>query len=114
MEAASKARAKLGGSSNAADNKAIAALYDELMQLEGISQHLPILVQRLQQLANLHTAGASFQGRLQTAEQSMQQLEGFIQNLQSTLAKVEKGMLENLSKLQTNIELLDERLVDQK
>jgi hypothetical protein len=102
LEAASKARSKLASASGsaaaaAAETKTITALHDEMMHLQGISQHLPALVHRLQQLAHVHVQSAHFSSRLTRAEQELQTMTTSVSNLQECLNKVEQNMLENIS-----------------
>lgn len=112
MEAASKARNKLasgGSTAAAAEAKTITALHDEMMQLQGISQHLPALVQRLQQLAHVHVQSAHFSSRLTITEQELQTMSTTISNLQECLNKVEHSMLENMTTMQENMKLLTDK-----
>lgn len=111
LEAASKARSKLmtSASSSAADNKTITALHDQMMQLQGVSQHLPALVQRLQQLAHIHVQSAHFSSRLSIAERGLQEMSSSVNNLQACLKKVETSMLENITTMQENMKILEER-----
>jgi hypothetical protein len=109
LEAASKARSKLTSASSAADNKTISALHEEMMQLQGVSQHLPAVVQRLQQLAHVHVQSAHFPSRLSTAEQELQNMSTSVSNLQECLTRVETSMLESMATMQANIKLLDDK-----
>jgi hypothetical protein len=108
LEAASKARSKLTSASSAADNKTIIALHDQMMQLQGVSHHLPALVQRLQQLAHIHVQSAHFSSRLSTAEQGLQEMSSSVKNLQECLQKVETSMLENITTMQENMKIFEE------
>lgn len=110
LEAASKARSKLSSSTSSADNKTIAELHAQLIQLEGISEHLPALTHRLQQLAHLHVNGSNVSSRLAEAEASVTNIQGSLGNLESSMEKVEQGMLESIKTMDANLKALEEKL----
>jgi len=92
------------------DSKTIAALYDQLQQLEGLSGHLPALVNRLQQLATLHSQSATYSSRLVLSEKEIQQLNKTFTQLEQTFNQLESSTVKNLSTMEENIKQLDERL----
>jgi small-conductance mechanosensitive channel len=110
LEAASKARSKLTSSSSSADNKTISELHAQLIQLEGLSEHLPALTHRLQQLAHLHVGAANFSSRLTQSEESLAKIQGSLANLELSLTKVEQSMVENVLTMDANLKKLEERL----
>ena len=110
LEAAAKARSKLTTSSSSADNKAISELHAQLIQLEGVSEHLPALTQRLQQLAHLHVSAASFSSRLTQSEDCLANLQGTLASLTTSVAKIEQGMVDNILTMDANLKKLEERL----
>jgi uncharacterized coiled-coil protein SlyX len=111
LEAAAKARSKLTSSTSTVDNKTIAELHAQLIQLEGISDHLPAITNRLQQLAHLHVASASFTNRLARSEEVLENIQGMVANLSGSLSKLEQGMADNLLVMDDNLRKLEERLV---
>mmetsp|Transcript_28197 Transcript_28197/g.46706 ORF Transcript_28197/g.46706 Transcript_28197/m.46706 type:complete len:312 (-) Transcript_28197:126-1061(-) len=110
LEAASKARSKLSSSTSSADNKTIAELHAQLIQLEGISEHLPALTHRLQQLAHLHVNGANVSSRLTESEASLTTVQGSLNNLGSSMEKVEQGMIESIKTMDSNLKKLEDKL----
>lgn len=112
LEAASKARNKLASAASfrKEDAKTIAALYDQMTQLEGLTDHLPALVARLQQLASLHSFSSTFSVRLTQSEKEVTQLQGLVKQLEDTVVKAETGMVENVKVIETNMQKLDERI----
>lgn len=109
MEAAAKARSKLTSSGSSADNKAISELHTQLIQLEGISDHLPALTHRLQQLAHLHVNGANFSSRLTEAETGLAGVQTLLESLKSSVEKVEQGMVENVKAMEDNVKSLSSK-----
>jgi len=115
LEGALKARLKLSSSSSGAasspeDSKIISSLYESLKSVETISSQLPHIVERLHQLAFLHTQAADFATRLTAVEKSSEDLERLLSNLEETLQNVERGCIENLHVMEKNVLFLDERI----
>lgn len=112
LEAASKARNKLASAATfrKEDAKTISALYDQMVQLEGLSDHLPALVARLQQLASLHAQSSSFAVRLTQSEKEITQLQNLLKQLEDTVTKVETGVVDNVKIVEKNMQQLDERM----
>jgi Dynamitin len=112
LEAASKARNKLASAATfrKEDAKTIAALHDQMSQLEGLSGHLPALVARLQQLANLHAQSSTFAVRLTQSEKEVVQLQTIMKQLEETVTKVESGMANNVKVIEKNMQELDVRI----
>jgi len=94
---------------SSADSKSISELHDQLNQLEGISEHLPALCHRLQQLSHLHVQGATFAGRLGSAESSLQNMQTTLLSLQESVDKLEKTMTEQVKVMDTNLKKLEEK-----
>ena len=112
LEAASKARNKLASAATfrKEDAKTISSLYDQMTSLEGLSEHLPALVARLQQLATLHAQSSTFSVRLTQSEKEVVQLQSLVHQLEETVTKVEGGMAENAKLIEQNMQQLDERI----
>jgi uncharacterized protein (DUF2235 family) len=111
LEAASKARNKLlAASSRSEDSKTIAELYDQMIQLEGVSSHLPILSNRLAALASQHVDAASWATRLQATEAMASTLLSSLTILEQAVAKTEAGQHENAVTMAENLKALDVRL----
>ena len=112
LEAASKARNKLASAATfrKEDAKTISSLYDQMTQLEGLSDHLPALVARLQQLATLHAQSSTFSVRLTQSEKEVVQLQALVKELEGAVTKVEAGMVENVKVIEKNMQQLDERM----
>jgi len=110
LEAASKARSKLANSSSSTDNKTISELHSQLIQLEGVSAHLPALTNRLQQLAHLHVKGVNFGSRVTEAETSLSNIQGSLNNLEISIKRVEQGIVESVKTMDSNIRQLEERI----
>jgi methyl-accepting chemotaxis protein len=92
------------------DNKTIAELHAQLTQLEGISDHLPAITNRLQQLAHLHVASANFTNRLARSEEVLENVQGLVANLTEAMSKLEHTMTDNLLVMDENLRKLEERL----
>jgi hypothetical protein len=112
LEAASKARNKLMSStgSRAEDTKTITDLYDQLLQLQGLSAHLPALTSRLATLAHQHADTGTWAARLQETESVATRLQSCVLVLEQSLDKMQNGLNENVTKMAENLKSLDARL----
>lgn len=119
LEAAARARAKLASKSGGAasggkeDAKTIAALHAQMVELEGISAHLPALTVRLAELADLHATAADFATRLDAAEAVAARSEGALTSVEEALKAMEAGWKGNLEAVERNVKKLDELLAKQ-
>ena len=117
LEAAAKARSKLNSASSlpgvtAEDAAAISSLHEQLQDLEGISSHLPAVVSRLQDLADLHSQAADFAGRLAEAEDAASGAERALLGAEEALARVEGGWTANVEAVERSVKAIDERVAD--
>ena len=112
LEAAAKARSKLMAvsSASAEDSKSIAALYDQLQLLQGISQHLPALSYRLQSLAHQHVDAATRATRFQAVEQVTNNLSTQVTSMEVALHTLEATLQQNATSMQQNIQALEDRM----
>lgn len=110
LEAATKARTKLHAANKGADVDRMQSLHEELQQLQGMSQHLPAVVQRLQVLAAVHTDATTWASRLSQTEQTVKQLSTHVQNLEGATDQLDKALSENAQQLTANVKALDARL----
>lgn len=110
LEAASKARNKLTATYKKEDSKMIQQLHAQLVELEGLSDYLPALVERLQQLANLHVQAGTFSTRLEALETSANQLAHSVSSAEGTMEQLATNLTENLTTMEGNLKALDERL----
>jgi hypothetical protein len=110
LEAASKARNKLTATYKKEDSKTIQELHQQMTELEGLSQYLPALTARLQQMATLHVQGASFATRLLQTEEQAAQAASSLAQMERTLEKVQSHMVENVETVEKNMKQLDDRL----
>jgi uncharacterized phage infection (PIP) family protein YhgE len=110
LEAASKARNKLAATYKKEDSKMIQELHTQLMELEGMSQYLPALVERLQQLASLHVQAGTFSSRLEALETSANQLSSSVSSVEGTMEQLASNLTQNLKTMESNLQALDERL----
>jgi Dynamitin len=115
LEAAAKARNKLSSSSNSGlsssdDSKIIATLYDGLQNLQGMSEHLPILSARLQALAHQHADAATRTARFKAVEQMTTDLSKKVQSIDTALSSLDKSMKENTTVMYENVNALEERM----
>lgn len=116
LEAANKARSKLtssmllAGHSAGEDAKVISSLHEQMTDIEGVSSQLPAIVQRLQQLSQLHGQAADFSTRLAAVESMARDSERLVASLEETLDHVEKGSVSNLKIIEKNMKTLDEKM----
>ena len=114
LEAAAKARNKLmavGGSLAHEDSKSIAALYDQLQQLQGCARHLPVLAERLQALAHQHVEAATRAHRLRAVEQLTGHLAQQVAAAETAVGKLESSSLpQNAASMQESMQALEERM----
>jgi hypothetical protein len=110
LEAASKARTKLTATYKKEDSKTIQQLHAQMTELEGLSQHLPALGHRLQQLALLHVQSASFATRLSHGETQAASVEASLAQLEQAVGMLQSQLVENVKIVETNMKKLDERL----
>lgn len=109
LEAAAKARNKLGGGT-AQQNETITHLYNQYIQLQGLSDQLPVLVTRLQNLAHLHTHAATVQQRLAATERTLNLLREQVQGNEEACQELQKTLLDNANRMVENMKVLDERI----
>lgn len=110
LEAASKARNKLAATYKKEDSKMIQQLHTQLTELEGMSEYLPALVERLQQLSSLHVQAGTFSSRLEALESSANQLSSSVSSIEGTMEELASSLTQNLKTMEGNLQLLDERL----
>ena len=110
LEAASKARNKLAATYKKEDSKMIQELHTQLMELEGMSEYLPALVERLQQLASLHVQAGTFSSRLEALETSANQLSSSVSSVEGTMEQLTLNLTQNLQTMEMNLQALDNRL----
>jgi DNA repair exonuclease SbcCD ATPase subunit len=111
LEAAAKARNKLASTLvSAEDSKTIAALYDQLLQLQGLSPHLPALTQRLQELAHQHVDASTRAARFQAIEQVVGNLSLQVQSMDTALEALDKSLKQNATAMQESVAALEERI----
>ncbi len=111
LEAASKARNKLTATYKKEDSKMIQQLHTQLVELEGLSDYLPALVERLQQLASLHVQAGTFASRLEALETSANQLANSVAQVEGTMEQLATNLTQNLTTMEGNLKVLDERLM---
>ncbi|KAG7368124.1 dynamitin [Nitzschia inconspicua] len=110
LEAASKARNKLTATYKKEDSKMIQQLYQQMVDLEGLSGYLPSLVDRLQQLSVLHRQSATFGTRLEELERGATQVEVSVGQLETGMTKLQETMVQNITTIEANLEKLDSML----
>lgn len=110
LEAASKARNKLTATYKKEDSKMIHQLHQQMSELEGLSAHLPALVERLQQLAGLHVQASTFSTRLEEMEKSANQLGAAVSQLEGSMGQLQTSLVTNVETMEKNMAALDERL----
>jgi hypothetical protein len=110
LEAASKARNKLTATYKKEDSKMIQQLYQQMVDLEGLSSYLPSLVDRLQQLSSLHRQSATFGTRLDELEREATQLEATVGQLETGMTKLQETMVQNITTMEANLQKLDDKL----
>lgn len=110
LEAASKARNKLTATYKKEDSKMIQQLHTQLVELEGLSDYLPALVERLQQLSSLHVQAGTFASRLEALETSANQLANSVAQVEGTMEQLSTNLTQNLVTMESNLKVLDERL----
>ena len=92
-------------------SKTITFLHDQMTKLDSLSSELPVIAERLKNLSSLHTQTASFATRLSTLERSSIDVERSFRSLEDALKSVEDGTIKNLHVIESNMKLLDERLL---
>jgi Dynamitin len=113
LEAAAKARNKLisvGAGLGNDDSKTINALYDQLQSLSGMSEHLPMLTQRIQSLAHQHASTATWDSRLRALESLAGSFETQLVAVEVGVKNLEVSLQQNAVQMQANMELLDARM----
>ena len=134
LEAAARAKTKLGNSSSYAkpsssssttttttttaatamvleDSQVISKLHAQLIELDGISTHLPALTLRLLELSNLHNQASEFGSRLTELELAVGRSERVLLSVEEALTKMEDGWKENTSVLERNVKKLDDMML---
>ena len=112
LEAASKARNKLISSrdANAESSKSIAALHDQMTQLQGLTTLLPVLTQRLQALASQHSQATTWTQRLAATEQRSSQLLTATTKIDASLKQLEDSLKVTAEQMTENMKALDAKL----
>lgn len=88
----------------------IQELHTQLMELEGMSEYLPALVERLQQLASLHVQAGTFSSRLEALETSANQLSSSVSSVEGTMEQLSLNLTQNIKTMESNLQALDKRL----
>jgi hypothetical protein len=78
-----------------------------MLELDGVSAHLPALVSRLVELSGLHASAADFGARLGAAEGALSQSESTLAGVEKALSRMEGGWKENVGVVRRNIDRLD-------
>ena len=121
LEAAARAKNKLSSKSSSNSSKdsqqkedanVISALHTQLQELEGLSQHLPSLTNRLVELQSLHLNASNFSSRLDSAEEAISRCEGMLSNVESSLSNMESGWKSNMELIEKNVDRLDMLLAE--
>ena len=99
LEAATKAKHKLLSSSSSTDAQTIADLHTQWTQLQGLSDHLPVIVQRLQVLGR---------SRSETAASALPQLQQQVASLEQTCERLEQAWAVEREQWKKNLEALEE------
>lgn len=110
LEAASKARNKLTATYKKEDSKMIQQLYQQMIDLEGLGNYLPDLVERLRQLSTLHQQASTFGTRLQELEREATQVGATVGQLEGGMATLETTFAQNIMAMESNMKKLDEKL----
>lgn len=110
LEAASKARNKLTATYKKEDSKMIQQLYQQMVDLEGLSSYLPSLVERLQQLSSLHLQASTYGRRLEELERGAVQLESSVSQLELGMGQMQEALVQNIQTMEANLQKLDETL----
>lgn len=112
LEAASKAKNKLISSrdSSAESSKSIASLHDQMIQLQGMTKLLPVLVQRLQALASQHSQATTWSQRLAATEQQASQLQAATTKIDASLKQMEDSLKTTAEQMTENMKALDAKL----
>jgi len=108
LEAGAKHRSKLPLPPE--DSKTIALLHDQMTSLSQLSSELPIVISRLTDLAHLHTHASDFATRLVEVETNTQTMERMLVHFEDILNQVEKGCVENVSIVEQNMMVLDQKM----
>ena len=113
LEAAARAKSKLSSSSSSAtsrsgeDARTVSELHAAMLELDGVSAHLPALVSRLVELSGLHASAADFGTRLGAAEKALVRSEATLASVEEALSRMEGGWKENVGVVERNVDRLD-------
>jgi hypothetical protein len=111
LEAAGKARNKLANSkTDAADFKIIAALYDRMIQVDGVHEHLPALTKRLETLTHQHADASTWSLRLVAVEQLLSRLQTQMTSCETSCAILQTSWETNAKRLEATMRDLDQRM----
>ncbi len=110
LEAASKARNKLTATYKKEDSKMIQQLYQQMIDLEGLGDYLPSLVERLQQLSTLHQQASTFGTRLSELERGATQVEATVSQMEDGMGTLQTTIAENITAMESNMKKLDQKL----
>ncbi|KAL3812050.1 hypothetical protein ACHAXA_010022 [Cyclostephanos tholiformis] len=123
LEAAARARSKLsssgpsfrssgGGGGGGTqqqqhDARTITELHAAMIELDGLSAHLPALASRLLELSVLHANASDFNNRLCAAEDALSRSESTLASVEDALTRMEGGWKENIKIVERNVDRLD-------
>lgn len=111
LEAASKARSKLmSGSARAEDTKTLTTLYDKLLELSDLTEHLPDLAERLQSLAHQHQESSTWALRLSALEATATRLAAQVSSAESAVEELTASWPTQAQLMKGNLAALDERI----
>jgi len=116
LEAAARAKSKLSSSSSSSsatsrsggdDARTVSELHAAMLELDGVSAHLPALISRLVELSGLHSSAADFGTRLGAAEKALVRSEATLASVEEALSRMEGGWKENVGVVERNVDRLD-------
>jgi hypothetical protein len=90
-----------------ADAKTISELHASMIELDGISAHLPALALLLVDLSTLHANAADFNARLRAAEGAASRMESTLTSVEGALLRMEVGWRENMIIVERNVDRLN-------
>jgi len=90
--------------------KKIEKLSESSEIIDVVSNQLPIVIDRLIQLKDIHEENANFSINVETLFKEQEKINSLVSDQKEFLSKVEKNLIENIGIIKSNIDILQNKI----
>ena len=112
LDSVSKKMKRHGGSLSGQtdqEKEKIIKLYDTMVKYDHVSEEIPVIVERLKSVENLHRKSLDFDRKLKQLEEAQLSCLEYLKRDEEILTNLEQSMTENAVIMEKNINMLDEK-----